>query len=1028
MTRASRRQHILNFSIAGDDLEQHRIQLENDLQQTEHSFHLSSTPDLASQDGDQQSLEYPRHAPQPINDFPSFSHRSLEYFDEDHSQMHPWSYRTGDDEDGINPYAAESMSTAAHHASAVTISAGLGGRGRRDISMSGAEYDPDRPIQGMLSGVASKISAFDVEPSRSRYPGYGSVDADPLVVEDTGELDRILQSEHAPTPRQRSVRVRSPHSSAVSDSDSPTSRPKLSDALRHVSFSPKRPRNAPSRHLAPSSPESSAASDEKHSPRRHSRSQHTSQPIGISRGEPSAAPAHSYHNEAPTSKPTAVKSSVVSHISSPGDPLNRDHANTSKFSRLARGLAQEIDGHIGAERQRARAPVPKPPIIHVQSASEDCLHRYARPKETPVPPRPTRNPRTPLHLPDVTGLTVAVDSPARPDVFYYAYKGDNKPREVEERLLSTLGSVQNKLHQLEDENGISRRRIRELEMELEFCKRDVARERTRVLDCEDQIVQHQRELASAVSSRKGKEKAQADLSATHERYKEAVEEKKALEALITTLRTHLTRLTAELSSHQQLLIELRSLRDADSQAMRDKAADVDRLKEEVERLAGEIEVLRGVVEEGLKERRSVRGFGELHDEDNDISQAVHQHDTDALLNALRDDDVGERPSEIQRPSSPAPSGSDDDEEPFAPEHFSPPVDLADRTMATLGSSNLAASTATSKRLVTTADLERISMELDGRRSERSLFVPQEADDAAAQQPDDLHEPDPPSPSPACRNRSAHDSLIRTELSVQDHRAASPNQIDGSETSTHLPRRSGTPMPGPSKRRHDTSRPSVPTPRHAHGSRPQRPSDSEPETPFPQIRGEHLERLFFSAPEHDEQTCTVCHRRRRNERTSMHKIPASSTLWSFPPRAMNYHDHVYGVEEDEDEGFGEGFDDAGVDAFCNRDKGKQREQCDPPSRQDRLDKDIPPAKAKLPPQTILTSVIRELEDDFTHYKSIYIELADQYKVMDAVSNVPKRNLLAHHLREVVDILEQKGNQIASLYELLTFKDKPVTTGH
>ncbi|KAG5640125.1 hypothetical protein DXG03_001027 [Asterophora parasitica] len=46
-------------------------------------------------------------------------------------------------------------------------------------------------------------------------------------------------------------------------------------------------------------------------------------------------------------------------------------------------------------------------------------------------------------------------------------------------------------------------------------------------------------------------------------------------------------------------------------------------------------------------------------------------------------------------------------------------------------------------------------------------------------------------------------------------------------------------------------------------------------------------------------------------------------------------------------------------------------------------------------------------------------------MDPVSDVPRRNMLAKHLREVVDILEQKGDQIASLYDLLTFKDKPVS---
>jgi Centrosome microtubule-binding domain of Cep57 len=74
------------------------------------------------------------------------------------------------------------------------------------------------------------------------------------------------------------------------------------------------------------------------------------------------------------------------------------------------------------------------------------------------------------------------------------------------------------------------------------------------------------------------------------------------------------------------------------------------------------------------------------------------------------------------------------------------------------------------------------------------------------------------------------------------------------------------------------------------------------------------------------------------------------------------------------------------------------------------------------------------------ESIYVELADQYKLMDATSNVPKRNALAQHLKEIVDILEQKvrssfrdlvylltmsqGDQTASLYDLLTFKVKPL----
>lgn len=73
----------------------------------------------------------------------------------------------------------------------------------------------------------------------------------------------------------------------------------------------------------------------------------------------------------------------------------------------------------------------------------------------------------------------------------------------------------------------------------------------------------------------------------------------------------------------------------------------------------------------------------------------------------------------------------------------------------------------------------------------------------------------------------------------------------------------------------------------------------------------------------------------------------------------------------------------------------------------------------------------------------MELAEQYGLMDAASNVTKRNVLAEHLREVIDTLEQKvaplisssiisanlalaqGDQIASLYDLLSFKDKPIS---
>jgi hypothetical protein len=163
---------VLDISIPGDQQEHNRIQLENNLQNTDLSFRLSS----ASEDEEynhSNSIEYPRHnsVPTTFPDFALLERRSRDHLDDEtHSLIHPWSYRTADDDEGINPFGGETFSTAAHHASALTLSAGLGGgRARRDISLSGAEYDPDRPLRDMIDGVNSKISVFDLEPSKSQY-------------------------------------------------------------------------------------------------------------------------------------------------------------------------------------------------------------------------------------------------------------------------------------------------------------------------------------------------------------------------------------------------------------------------------------------------------------------------------------------------------------------------------------------------------------------------------------------------------------------------------------------------------------------------------------------------------------------------------------------------------------------------------------------------------------------------------------------------------------------------------------------
>ena len=180
--RVHERVPAFDISIRGDELEHNRIQLEHNLQHTELSFRLSSTSDdeqhpskarhhRRKNNPNESSVEYPRHLSEPsFHEFPSIVRSTGDQYVDDDSQFHPWSYRTGNDEEGINPYVGDTISTAAHHASALTLSAGLGGgRGaRRDVSLSGAEYDPERPLHAIIAGVNSKHSMFDWDRSKSK--------------------------------------------------------------------------------------------------------------------------------------------------------------------------------------------------------------------------------------------------------------------------------------------------------------------------------------------------------------------------------------------------------------------------------------------------------------------------------------------------------------------------------------------------------------------------------------------------------------------------------------------------------------------------------------------------------------------------------------------------------------------------------------------------------------------------------------------------------------------------------------------
>ncbi|THH31182.1 hypothetical protein EUX98_g2995 [Antrodiella citrinella] len=852
----------LEFNIIGDAVEEHRIQLEQNLQQTDISLNLSSPR------YDHSDIEHPRHISDPhsFSGIASFD-RSREAMENPSDGLHrPWSYRATDEDDGYNPYAGETMSTAAHHASALTLSAGLGGRGgRRDISLSGAEYDPDRPVQGIMAGMNRKGGGRSLGHSgKTKQTSQTTVDFDPLVVDDTAELDQLFQ-----TYRSEGVSgLQSPPSSgSASPVPQPTvtsPRPKLSDALHRVTFSPKRPRSAQA------------------TPHRTPRSGKRAEP-GIS-----ATPARERSQQSlsyATIRHSMIDEPTV-HVHPP-TPSQAD--GSSKFTKFAKGITAELQ----AENQVRRGANEKVTNV-AQSTMRRRPQTTSRPAQSPFRDGATRASVDPdrsgkhfgsksfskvkVHLPDVTGLTSAVGSPTKLATGYFLYDA-NEDGDVEAQLMATLSAVQSKLVYLEAENSVSRRRVLELERELDECKKEVAKERTRVLEPNGA---HYREGANNEAYQDNASSPGHRRMGDASRYREAVEEKKALEALVATLRAHLARLTAELSEHRQLLAELRSLRDRDAFTLQEKSRDIDKLKAEVERLSGEVEVLRGVVEEGLKERREVRersmgtsNTSEGEDDDQSDDQTDHEH-------------VVSAPQASHPMQAKGAVNSDADSVGSTPQTAA--TSQATQAANAVGS-DVSVNSITSRKVricIDEEELDRISMEVEERRFERSMS--------------------------------------RSVGSTSRHHGSSRHQSP------------------------------VPSPLVVPGSN----------------MGEPVSTLDGVAQEpHDSHTCTLCHRRRQPQSTS--------GVTSQVRRLSTARSAELGNEE-RGEGHNQGTSDAPVAG---------------------------PSNDKLPPQTVLTRVVRELEDDFTHYKAVYVELADQYKVIDAASNVAKRNVLAQHVHEIVDTLEQKA---------------------
>jgi hypothetical protein len=88
-----------------------------------------------------------------------------------------------------------------------------------------------------------------------------------------------------------------------------------------------------------------------------------------------------------------------------------------------------------------------------------------------------------------------------------------------------MNVLQKKITHLDAENQISRRRMKELERELDVCRQDVERQREQVMRREDLLPKQQR-TEVATTKLKGKVRAVEDAKEEQKLYEQAVEEKR----------------------------------------------------------------------------------------------------------------------------------------------------------------------------------------------------------------------------------------------------------------------------------------------------------------------------------------------------------------------------------------------------------------------------------------------------------------------------------------------------------------------
>lgn len=261
-------------------------------------------------------------------------------------------------------------------------------------------------------------------------------------MDDTAELDRVLQAGHAATASSLAARLRPTVESASSGSDTDSStrstRPKLTEALHRVAaFSPKRPRSAQSIFVYPNQNSTRGAGPSTYTYQR-------------SNSSPPKATFNGNDENNPTPKPrpkrTATQQPEV--MVQPPTPSTAG----SKFTKMARGLARDIEAEQrriwGAAVKRgdgdggtlAQSTVRERKLKSQGGEERNPFNDIGNSLGAGVRERKSTTKAPEVHLPDVTGLTSAIASPAKNGLDYhgYEYEGGEEPRDAEGTLRSSI--------------------------------------------------------------------------------------------------------------------------------------------------------------------------------------------------------------------------------------------------------------------------------------------------------------------------------------------------------------------------------------------------------------------------------------------------------------------------------------------------------------------------------------------------------------------------------------------------------------